>query len=1085
MSPNAWLFDRITRTKVILPYRRPDLLSRQRLLNHFYDQLDNKLIIIAAPAGYGKTSLLVDVAHQIDLPVCWYAIDALDSDPRQFFTYFIAAIAHRFPVFGQKSAAVLESINCDSAGLDRLVTVIVNEIYQHIQEHFLVVLDDYHLVDNAPINGFINRFVQQVDENCHLVLSSRKLLRLPDLVLLVGRSQVGGMGLNDLAFQIDEVQELILQNYNQSVPDGVAKMLVQESEGWITGLLLSAQTIWSSMVNQLRVARVSGVGLYDYLAQQVLEQQPPEVQDFLLRTALLKEFDAQLCAAVLGPPNYPGGQSWPELIETVAQNNLFVLPVGDGGRWLRYHHLFQEFLQSKMETGRPQETRRILGQLAAEYTRRKAWDKAHHLYRRLDDAEAIACLIEQAGLAMVESGWFTTLGNWIDALPGPLLNGRPLLLALRGYVAAMLGQVRRGLDLLNRAETAFRAKHDVPNLTRTLVWRAGVLRLLGQYQPSLADAEAALALVENDDNRRSLKAEALRAKGQSLRLVGQPEQAIEYLEQSLQAFKALNDTQNVSRLLTELGVVYHYGGHYERAQIYYNRAFDHLRRAGSIIRLAELLNNLGALHQLTGNYRRAASVLEEALDYTRQSNYARFEAFVLCGIGDLYAALDALDAAGSAYNQAHAIARRLNDRFLQLYLHLAQAMLVRQQGQVGQARQFLELARQRIESSTSPYEQGLYYLAAGRLALAQNRAETAIDSLQSAIDYFDRGGQQIERACTYLYLAMAYHTMGDTQAMAENVEQLFDLAGRLQNQHPVVVSGREAVPLLEAMQDDADLGCRSTQFLAEVAKFEQQIPLLRRHLRRQTSAVPFAPPRLTIQALGRGRVLLDGQPVTGPEWQTQRRVRELFFYLLSRPNGLSREAIGAVFWPESNPGQLKLQFKNTVYRLRRALDKDVVVYNEEEDRYYFNRQLDYEYDVEIFQQQIDRAQAASTSQEWAAACQAAIELYHGPYLPRIDGTWVWPERERLKRTYLEANLALIGYYLERGQYRLALKYCYKALAEEPCQEEVHRLAMRSYAALGNRAGIIRQFEQCKRTLKNEIDAPVSPQTRRLYRALLR
>jgi two-component SAPR family response regulator len=214
-------------------------------------------------------------------------------------------------------------------------------------------------------------------------------------------------------------------------------------------------------------------------------------------------------------------------------------------------------------------------------------------------------------------------------------------------------------------------------------------------------------------------------------------------------------------------------------------------------------------------------------------------------------------------------------------------------------------------------------------------------------------------------------------------------------------------------------------------------------------------------------------------------VREILFYLLAHPDGVTRENVGVVFWPDSSPSQLRLQFGNTVYRLRRALMKEVVLFDPDEERYYFNRQLDYEYDVEKFQQEVERSQATVSPEEQVASYQAAIDLYRGFYLPGLDGTWIWTEREGLEQAYITANLKLAEFYLERSDYNLVLKYCRQVLTVDLFQEEAHRYAMRAHAALGNRAAVIRQFEQCQQVLLAEIDAPVSPQTRELYETLTR
>ncbi len=247
----------VTHTKVVLPRRRSDLVSRQRLLDLFYDLLNYKLGLVIAPAGYGKTSLLIDAAYRVEYSVCWYAIDALDIDPQRFAAHFITAIAHVFPDFGQRSMAILQNVS-GRINLDQLVTTIVNELYDRVQEHFILVLDDYHLVQtNETISNFINQFVNKSDENCHLVIASRCRVTLPDSILFASRRQMGGIGLNQLAFDVTELQEVALQNYHLTIPQSVAETIVAETEGWITGLLLSMQTTWSDVTNKLQLAQAS------------------------------------------------------------------------------------------------------------------------------------------------------------------------------------------------------------------------------------------------------------------------------------------------------------------------------------------------------------------------------------------------------------------------------------------------------------------------------------------------------------------------------------------------------------------------------------------------------------------------------------------------------------------------------------------------------------------------------------------------------------------------------------------------------------------------------------------------------------
>lgn len=1068
----------LTRTKILLPRRPANLLTRERLLDLLYNLLDYRLIIIAAPAGYGKTYLLVDLAHRIDLPVCWYTLDALDQDPQRFIAHFIASIAQRFPDFGKQSSAALQNAARGELDLHRLAETIVNEAYEQIREHFVIVLDDYHAVgDSEAINYFLSRLIQGADENCHLILSSRALLKLPDLPLMVARSQVGGLEFKDLAFRADEIQALMRQNYHLTMPAQAAERLAQETEGWVTGLLLSAQTMGEEMADQVRLARASGVGLYDYLAQQVLEQQPPAVRDFLLHTSLLEEFDAELCEAVMGPH-----KDWRGLIDTILQSNLFVLPVEDGGTWLRYHHLFRDFLQAHLAQERPEEREHILRQMVAVYAGREEWEKAHQVCQRLNDVAAMADLIERAGSPMIKRGQLTTLAEWLDALPANVLSSSPALLSLRGDTAVMLGEVARGVSLLNQAETALRRKRDLPRLARTLVRRATAHRFSADYQRSLADADEALALAERDENLRAVHAEALRARGIGLYWMGQLNEATQWLERSLEAYIALDDGQNVALLRMELGLAYMDAGRYDQARAHYERALAYWQQAYNVARQAALLNNMGVLYHLRGDYEHAGQLLEQAMDCARQSGYASVEALAISSLGDLYADLDAPRAALEAYRQADQIAQRSDHRFLLLYLSLARAALARSMGDLPQACRRLEAVRQLAQQSNSGYQQGAWRREAGRTALAEGDAPEAIIQLEEAVRHFDDGGQHVEGARAHLYLAVAYLASKDKQAALTHLRHAFHLASDLEGQHTLTVAGRGARALLEAAQGDPAVGLQATRLLRRVIQFEQEIPALRRRLRRQASTVPLTPPKLTFLALGSAQVLVDQRRVTGADWQAL-VARDLLFCLLAHSDGLTKEALGAIFWPESSPAQLKLQFKKTIYRLRRALGQDVVLFDQ--DRYQFNHALDYEYDVDAFLEKLAQARATTDTGQRAAACRAAADLYKGPYLPGVDRPWVWPERERLWQSYVEATLRLAEFYLKTGEYGVALDYCQRALAEDPCREEVHRLVMRVYAAMGNRAAVARQFDRCHQALSEEVNVPLSAQTIELYEKLMR
>ena len=190
--------------------------------------------------------------------------------------------------------------------------------------------------------------------------------------------------------------------------------------------------------------------------------------------------------------------------------------------------------------------------------------------------------------------------------------------------------------------------------------------------------------------------------------------------------------------------------------------------------------------------------------------------------------------------------------------------------------------------------------------------------------------------------------------------------------------------------------------------------------------------------------------------------RDLFFLILSDPRGWTKETLGELLWPGSTPAQLKLRFKNTIYRLRRALQQDAILF--EDDRYSFNRALDYEYDVEQFMDALKQAAENISPKKKIKALQTAMQLYRGNYLPEVSGAWVLPEQERLRQAFLNGGLQLARLYLEGGQTDKALEAADRLIAAEACLEDAYLIAMQAQAAAGNRPAVARLYEKLSRTL---------------------
>lgn len=1099
----------ITRTKVVRPRHRPDLLSRPRLLQTLQGLLDRQLLLVIAPAGYGKTTALIDFVSTLDTPVCWYTLSAADRNLHRFAAHFIAAIAQQFPNFGQDSDAALQNLEAGHIPFEQFITLLVNELYTQVNQRFVFVIDDYHLVDDCESIGcFVSQFLQGVGDYCHLILASRTLLTLPDLALLVARGAVDGLDFQELAFRAEELQALARQNYNQLISDTEAEEMVISTEGWITGMLLSANTSQLHMASRMRLLRSSGVDLYAYLASQVLNQQPPVLHDFLLRTSYMDEFDEELCQEVFEPVWHPAGESWQSLIDTLLHKNLFVTSVGEEGVSLRYHHLFQDFLQRRLQSERPAEVQTILRRLVEIYLQKEQWEQAYLYAGRLDDQTAIVRLVEAAGLQLIYAGRIVLLQEWLDKLPATIMAVHPKLLGLQGYCSILLGQVEQGLKQLTDAENLLVKGTPGAPLAQILAHRSIGHRFRGAYQQSIDDAEEALALLdklnattgsaENEAAEhqapqrevdvceyRRIKALAYRSKGLGFCMQGNLDEGLKWQQRSLELYQQAEDAQNIATLSMEIAITHDNAGQKALAQPLYQSALEAWRGLHNLMGQATVLNSLGVFYQEQGEHRQAFTTLTQAINCARRSGYARMEAFALTSLGDLVFEAGLMQAAQTFYHEAYPLARRLNERFLVLYLELARAALAWSTHDWNIAYQCLDAASRLVLSKNSSYEWGLYRQAMGRYYMAQGSPQQALEPLQDAAACFMQGGQTTDEARTRIILVAAYQTAGKQTKAQEELESTLALIAQLDSPHAVVVLASQMSDLLRSMPINGPQMGHRNQLLAAIEAFQATRTLLRREFRHQLRPLllqsPIDPPALVMRALGRAEVLVNGQPITLKEWKT-RVSRDLLFCLLAHPEGLTKEQIGIHFWPDCSPDQLKTRFKNAIYRMRSALDQEVILF--EDSIYQFDGSLDYEYDVELFLQHIEAGDAASDPDEQIEAYTLGLSYYGGAYMPNTDASWTYPERERLHQIYLDRALYLAQLTFEAGASDTALEWCQRVLVEDSCLEDAHRLAMRIYAATGNRVGVARQYSLCQRALQEEIAAPPSPQTEELYALLM-
>ena len=285
-------------TKLFVPSRGANLVSRPSLIQRLNDGLHRKLTLISAPAGFGKTTLVTEWLSGVDYPHAWLSLDEEDNDPARFFAYLLAALQNIAPQIGQMAQAMLQSPQPSPPEV--LLASLINDIAA-VPEPFILVLDDYHLIHALPIHQQLAFLLEHQPPLMHLVIATREDPPLP-LARLRARGQVTDIRQADLGFTEEETADFLRQVMQLELAPAEIVVLHQRTEGWIAGLQLVALSLRGCDDVQRLVQSFTGSHRYilDYLMEEVFQRQPSDVRDFLLKTSVLDRFIAPLCDTVTG-----------------------------------------------------------------------------------------------------------------------------------------------------------------------------------------------------------------------------------------------------------------------------------------------------------------------------------------------------------------------------------------------------------------------------------------------------------------------------------------------------------------------------------------------------------------------------------------------------------------------------------------------------------------------------------------------------------------------------------------------------------------------------------------------------------------
>jgi LuxR family transcriptional regulator, maltose regulon positive regulatory protein len=420
--------DRLLDTKFFPPPVRDHWVTRARLFQRLHHVFSCRVGLVSAPAGFGKSTLLSDWLKglaQEKYASAWISLEPSDNDPQRFYNYFIAAWQRIFPRIGAAIRDEMSSFPAPST--ENLAIILLNDLVSVQEEdirHCLLVLDDYHLIENKDIHTFVAYFIEHLPPNIHVILVTRTDPPLP-LPRWRSRAYLAELRVDDLRFNPAEAVLFFSKGMQLNLPEDQVFILEERTEGWAVGLQMAALSLQEHKNPHQFVQAFSGTHRYilDYLLEEVINRQAEDVQRFLLESSVLNSLSGPLCDTVLDCE--PGASQ--QMLEKLERENLFIVPLDDERSWYRYHHLFMELLRVRLRQRMPERTMLLYGRAANWHADKGSWREAIDYALQARNMDLAANHFEEAVRTGQLGFLFSGVGPLIERFLPEQIEARPLL----------------------------------------------------------------------------------------------------------------------------------------------------------------------------------------------------------------------------------------------------------------------------------------------------------------------------------------------------------------------------------------------------------------------------------------------------------------------------------------------------------------------------------------------------------------------------------------------------------------------------------------------------------------------------------
>ena len=753
----------ILATKLYSPPLREDRVSRPRLLEQLQAGISRKLTLVSAPAGFGKTTVISDWLHRQSTPFIWYQLDETDSDPVRFITHLLAGIRQHLPKFGIGIEGFFQGQVLPPT--ESLFTELINA-FSLAQQPLILVFDDYHRIENPYLDKGIEFLLEHQPSGLHLVMITREDPNL-SLARLRGRGMLTEIRASHLRFTSDEIDVFLKQTMHLSLDKASVKKLDTRTEGWIAGLQLAGLSLigredTSAVINNFR-----GDDRYvvDYLMTEVLHQQDPDTQDFLLKTSILETLSASIC-------NHLTARKDSHLmLAKIDTANLFLVPLDNRRETYRYHHLFADLLRHQLKVQYGDEMLSQLHIQASDWYHEQgnALSAIHHV-TQIQDYQRVADLLAHYRLMFLETGEWFLMGRLMRQLPHSIITSRPDLAMAQAWEMLSTTQMMK----LEAYLQDIRPRLDDDNLASEAAILQGYI-MLWRNQPQLAIEHSQQALANLGQANDFLQSFALNNLGFAYRAANQLTEALDVFQEVTRRYSDKQDIIHLRMTVNATANIYEMRGDLTQAKHVYQGALERYTARGHSQRMLGLLNlGLGEIYYEWNELTLAEQHCKQSFVGWSPSELAKEVMQGHIHLAFIYQAQGKSQEAYQEMQSALDMGKSLVDEAFHLYLNAYQARLNILQERWTDVSAWanhlpLEIKNPDINDFTQ-----YAYLTVVRWWLKDNTSDTLQQIpfiLQAMLELADETGRDALKAEALLLNAMLAQTLGNSSQAVDTLIQ--------------------------------------------------------------------------------------------------------------------------------------------------------------------------------------------------------------------------------------------------------------------------------------------------------------------------